>query len=414
MGSLGWAVSLSVLSAASYAAAAVVQERLARAGHRGLSRWIGALLLTGVGAGLHVAALGFGTVGVVQALGTLTLLFALPIGAFRTHTPIAPAAWRDAGLTVAGLVTIISLTAEPAGPAEMSGSTSRHLAIGTVATVAALTVAAWRAHSPLARSLLLAGAAGAAFAIASVLSKAVLVSFSVPTAGVVAVLAVGGYLLGQLSYRGAGLAAPLAMVTVANPVVAAVVGIVVFGEGFRFGWLGSILAAAAGAVAAWGVIGLSRRTAVVVVGADRVSRRPRPRALPRMPAVRGLAREREPRRDDDRQQESRVAPQGRAQRRYREQHDHQYAADPHASRPRRPAHREQDRQHQPHLVVGPRDGRQDNAGGAHDDQRRDPIAGAAELGRAPQREHGDTTADDHHSRPSDRGRDPEPQQGAIE
>lgn len=266
MGSLGWAVALSVLSAASYAAAAVVQERLAAAGHRGLSRWIVAMLLTGVGAGLHVVALGFGTVGVVQALGTLTLLFALPIAAVRTRTPIAPAAWRDAVLTVAGLVTIITLTAMPAGPAVLTSGASRYLAPGTVAVVAALAGTALRASSPLARSLLLAGASGAAFAIASVFSKAVLVSFSVPAAGIVAALALGGYLLGQLSYRGAGLAAPLAMVSVANPVVAAVVGILIFGEGFRFGTLGSILAAGAGAVAATGVIGLSRRTAVAVVG----------------------------------------------------------------------------------------------------------------------------------------------------
>jgi hypothetical protein len=224
------------------------------------------MLLTGVGAGLHVVALGFGTVGVVQALGTLTLLFALPIAAVRTRTQIAPAAWRDAVLTVAGLVTIITLTAMPAGPAVLTSGASRYLAPGTVAVVAALAGTALRASSPLARSLLLAGASGAAFAIASVFSKAVLVSFSVPGAAVVAVLALGGYLLGQLSYRGAGLAAPLAMVSVANPVVAAVVGILIFGEGFRFGTLGSILAAGAGAVAATGVIGLSRRTAVAVVG----------------------------------------------------------------------------------------------------------------------------------------------------
>jgi hypothetical protein len=282
MGSLGWAVALSVLSAASYAAAAVVQERLAAAGQRGLSRWIVAMLLTGVGAGLHVVALGFGTVGVVQALGTLTLLFALPIAAVRTRTPIAPAAWRDAGLTVAGLVTIVTLTAMPAGPAVLTGDAGRDLAFGTVAVVAVLAFAAWLAPSAVARSLLLASAAGAAFAIASVFSKTVLVSFSVPAAGIVAVLALGGYLLGQLSYRGAGLAAPLAMVSVANPVVAAIVGILVFGEGFRFGTLGSILAAGAGAVAATGVIGLSRRTAAAVVGAT-------PDSEPGTPAGPGLA-----------------------------------------------------------------------------------------------------------------------------
>src|ERR1700761_9455815 len=94
---MAWAVALSMVSAVCYAVAAVVQERLAAAGHHGLVHWIMALSLTGLGAGLHVAALGFGTVGVVQALGTLTLLFALPVAALR-HMPISPGAWRDAGL----------------------------------------------------------------------------------------------------------------------------------------------------------------------------------------------------------------------------------------------------------------------------------------------------------------------------
>jgi hypothetical protein len=264
MGSLDWAVGLSVLSAVSYAAAAVVQERLAAAGHRGLSRWAVSLSLTGVGASLHVVALGFGTVGVVQALGTLTLLFALPIAAVRAHAPIEPAAWRDAGLTVAGLSGVMALSSTSGGSDQLTGQLSTYLAMGTVGGIAVLGCAALYAMTPLVRSLLLAGASGAAFAMASVFSKSLLSSFSVVTVLFVALFAVGGYLLGQLSYRGAGLAAPLAMVSVANPVLAAVVGILVFGEGFRLGTLGVMLAIAAGVIAAIGVVGLSRRTAAEV------------------------------------------------------------------------------------------------------------------------------------------------------
>jgi hypothetical protein len=271
MGSLDWAVGLSVLSAVSYAAAAVLQERLAAAGHRGLSRWAASLALTGVGAGLHVVALGFGTVGVVQALGTLTLLFALPIAAARTHAPIAPAAWRDAGLTVAGLAGVMALSSTAGGSDALTGDLGRYLAIGTVGAIAVLGCAALYVMSPLARSLLLAGASGAAFAMASVFSKSLLSSFSVVTVLFVALFAVAGYLLGQLSYRGVGLAAPLAMVSVANPALAAVVGILVFGEGFRLGTLGVMLAIAAGVVAAVGVVGLSRRTGTEIVVPDDAS-----------------------------------------------------------------------------------------------------------------------------------------------
>src|SRR5882724_11495050 len=177
MGSLGWAVGLSMLSAASYAAAAVAQERLAEHGHRGLSRWAVALLLTGGGVGLHVVALNFGTVAVVQALGTLTLLFALPISALRYHVRIGPAAWADAALTVAGLALIMSLSVQSDDPALLPAADARYLSAVTVATVVVLAGAA-RFGGPRTRAVLLAAAAGVAFGISSVFSKAVMATFT--------------------------------------------------------------------------------------------------------------------------------------------------------------------------------------------------------------------------------------------
>ena len=255
-----WAVALSVFSAACYAAAAVVQERLAARGHRGVGRWAASVGLTLLGAATHTVALDFASVGVVQALGTLTLLFALPIAAVRTRTPITPGAWRDAGLTVAGLVGIMSLATQPAADAAVAGDTARYLILATAAALVSLAVLARHATSPVLRSVLLAGASGTAFGVSSVFTKSMLVSFSVPGAVTVTALAVAGYLLGQASYRGGGLAAPLAMVSVSNPAVAATVGVLVLGESFRLGTAGLILTAVAALAAAAGVIGLSRRT----------------------------------------------------------------------------------------------------------------------------------------------------------
>jgi hypothetical protein len=279
-----WAVALSFFSAACYAAAAVVQERLAARGHRGLGRWAGAAGLTMLGGATHTVALGFGTVGVVQALGTLTLVFALPIAAVRTRTAISPGAWRDAGLTVAGLVVLMTLAEQPASAVALSADAGRYLALGTVAGVVALSVVAWQSTVPVVRSLLLAGASGLAFGVSSVITKAVLSSFTVAGAAAVAVLAVTGYLLGQASYRGGGLAAPLAMVSVANPVVAATIGLLVLGEGFRFGAAGTAAAIAAGLVSAIGVAGLSRRTAQPEPAAEPVAATEAPRPLRRRAA----------------------------------------------------------------------------------------------------------------------------------
>lgn len=282
-----WAIVLSMFSAGCYAAAAVVQERLAARGHRGYGRWAGSVGLTLTGATTHTVALDFGTVSVVQALGTLTLLFALPIAAVRTRTPISAGAWRDAGLTVAGLAGIMALATQTAGAATISADTARYLVLATAAALVALVVMAWQTASPLLRSLLLAAASGVAFGVSSVITKAVLEAFTVPGAIVVGVLAVTGYLLGQASYRGGGLAAPLAMVSVSNPAVAAVIGVVVLGEGFRFGTTGIVLAVLAGVVAAVGVVGLSRRTTTATPAPAPVAEpvRPNPEPVPVAPEL---------------------------------------------------------------------------------------------------------------------------------
>ncbi|MFI1989829.1 hypothetical protein [Actinoplanes sp. NPDC020271] len=88
------------------------------------------------------------------------------------------------------------------------------------------------------RAVLPAGASGVAFGIASVLSKAVLAALtgggpprvSTTAGAMVVAFAAGGYLLGQLSCRGAGLAAPLTTLSVVNPLVAALAGVVAPGE----------------------------------------------------------------------------------------------------------------------------------------------------------------------------------------
>jgi len=265
MSALAWAVAVSVASAVCYAAAAVAQEHFAGV-RRGLLRWGVPLLLTGAGAGLHIVALQFGSVGVVQALGALTLIFALPIAAVRTRRRVTGAAWRQSWLTVGGLTGLLALST--AGSGTLSGQSVRWLAILTVAAVAGLAMAARRAATPAARSLLLAGAAGVAFGVSSVLTKAVMTALGggltgasiLPVAAIVG-LAAAGQVLSQQSYRDAGLAGPLAMVSVANPVVAGAIGFLLLGDGVRFGTAGTLLAVGAAVATALGVVGLAAQPA---------------------------------------------------------------------------------------------------------------------------------------------------------
>ncbi|MBB4888263.1 DMT family transporter [Streptomyces netropsis] len=271
MSSLMVSVLLCLISAAAYAAAAIAQERVAATSdgvtYAPLRRpgWWGAVALTGVGATLHVVALAFGPLSLVQPLGALTLVFALPMAALLVHRPVGAAGWRGAILATVGLAGLLSLTGTP-HPETLGGAERPVLAAVVLGAVAALVLAAHRMRRPVVRGVMLASAAGAAFGMASVFTKAAAEDWTdratgslLPTLGVIAVLATAGLLLSQAAYRGAGLAAPLATVTVVNPVVAAAVGITVLGEGFRYGVTGGVLAFVAGAVATTGVVMLTVR-----------------------------------------------------------------------------------------------------------------------------------------------------------
>ncbi|MFE5513697.1 DMT family transporter [Streptomyces sp. NPDC056529] len=269
MSPLALSVVLALVSAVAYAAAAIVQERVAAsaAGPRyaPLRRpaWWGAVVLNGVGAALHVAALAYGPLSLVQPLGALTIVFALPMAALFVGRGAGRRAWHGALMATAGLAGLLSLTT--GADARFLGDGDRWLLTGAAfGAVGLLFVCAHLVgRSPL-RSVLLATAAGVSFGAASVFTKAVSGEWTpeAPLAEWTALLvlsafAVGGLLLSQASYRGAGLAAPLATLTVVNPVVAAAVGVTLFGEGFRYGAAGAVAALLCGAVAAGGLVELT-------------------------------------------------------------------------------------------------------------------------------------------------------------
>ncbi|RST05700.1 DMT family transporter, partial [Streptomyces sp. WAC05374] len=83
MSPLALSVLLSLVSAVAYAAGAIVQERVAADAVPAVSSpaWWVAVLLNGVGGVLHVVALAYGPLSLVQPLGALTIVFALPMAA---------------------------------------------------------------------------------------------------------------------------------------------------------------------------------------------------------------------------------------------------------------------------------------------------------------------------------------------
>ncbi|MEU3478043.1 DMT family transporter [Streptomyces sp. NPDC033754] len=285
------AVLLSLVSAAGYALAAVAQARLAassapagRGALRALlarGQWWWAVGLNAAGALAHVAALHYGPLTLVQPLGALTLVAALPLGAYCARRRVTRTEWRGALLTLGGLVGLVAMT----GPAEPGEALSLREAL-IVAAATALLIAALasgrlshgrgaegggkRGNGKGGRGLGHATASGIASGVGSALTQTLTAALALELPGkepvwwqtaVLAVLisgfAVGGLLLSQAAYRG-GLAAPLAVVNLSNPAAAAIIGVALLGETFRAGAWGWPIAAAASLVAARGVVLLTK------------------------------------------------------------------------------------------------------------------------------------------------------------
>ncbi|MFG2973093.1 hypothetical protein ACGFYY_08810 [Streptomyces sp. NPDC048331] len=265
------AVGLCLASAVAYAAAAVAQERLARAAVArtakallGSGAWWWSAGLNAAAALLHAAALRYGPLTLVQPLGALTLVAAVPLGARRSGRRVAATEWRGTLATVAGLGLLLLPASGPAPDDTLTLIEALAVSGATIAVILMLT-----ADKDPRSGLRHATASGLASAAASALTQTVAVAAGrggallsvrvVAVALLVVVFAVGGMLLSQRAYRG-GLGAPLAVVNLANPLAAAVIGMVLLGERLQGGVPGLLLAGAGAFLAARGVLLLTRTT----------------------------------------------------------------------------------------------------------------------------------------------------------
>ena len=244
------AVVAALLGAFFFGVAAALQQREAtgaadlrvadprllwRLAHRPL--WIAGIVADGVSALLHVVALSFGPITLVQPLGVTGLLFAMPIvAAFRRQRISA----RDlsAALVVLAALSVLLALLPTAGSATLGAvlDLAGLLVAMLVFDVAAVAVAA--VTPPRVRSLTLAAGAGASFGIVAVFVRALLemreqphsaVSVAVSVAGI-GLLIPGGYLLLQNAYRSGHFSGSLATAVVVDPIAAVLGGAWVLNE----------------------------------------------------------------------------------------------------------------------------------------------------------------------------------------
>ncbi|APD84591.1 hypothetical protein AN931_23385 [Mycobacterium intracellulare subsp. chimaera] len=232
-------------------------------------RWCWGLLIMLASVGLQAAALGEGSVLLVQPLLMFSLLFALPINARLSHRTVSAGEWLWAGLLTVAVIVIVTVGDPQAG----RSSASLHAWAGVAMVLGPLLtgcVAAGRIWGGALAAVLYALVSGSLWGIFAVLTKEVVGRLNegvwtvvwTPELYALLLVALGGFVGGQLAFRAGPLTASMPTLQVSQPVVAAVVGVAVLGETLDAGPAGLLALAAATLVMVTAIFNLARVDAV--------------------------------------------------------------------------------------------------------------------------------------------------------
>jgi drug/metabolite transporter (DMT)-like permease len=241
VGNVSLAMLLALVSTGCYATSAVLQEREASGpGVQGAALvrqlirrpwWWLAVVAAVTAAGLHIAALALGPLSLVQPVGVLTLVMALPLGARLRKRVVTPGEWRAAAAVAIGLAAVLTVAPHHAPAPRLSVVA---VLCATVAiTVLVLFLVGLAARLPgRGAPVVRAAAAATSFGFASAMTR-IAATGSAPflLGAALAVLgAAAGLGLAQLAYRNGGLGAPLATQILVDPVIAVIIGITLLRE----------------------------------------------------------------------------------------------------------------------------------------------------------------------------------------
>lgn len=240
--------------------------------------WLGSAV-SAAGFALQAAALGFGSVLLVQAMLVTSLLFALPISARLQHRRVTRFQWMWAALLAAAVVVIVTVGNPTEGHSRASFETWSVVLLVLGPALVACVIGA-RIFSGPTSAVLLAIVSGVLWGLFAVLTKGVVDRLD---DGIVALLktpelyawvavAIAGTAWQQASFRAGALTASLPTMTVTEPIVGSVLGVVVLGEALRPGDAGWLTLAAAVTVMVVATAALARGEAATM-GADEAPQR---------------------------------------------------------------------------------------------------------------------------------------------
>ncbi len=231
--------------------------------------WLAAVGMMIVSFALAAAALGTGQLASVQLVVVLELPMTIIGGAWLLHTPIGPREWIAIAALTASVIGLLALLEPRPGPekaiAPILWITMSAANIGALAVLVAVA----RAHSrPAVRASLLGVATGLGYGLTAAYTKGMADQFN--SGGISAIFTtwelyatIGAGLLSAFLLENAYQAGPLTAsqpgITLVDPLVSTIWGLVVFGEVVNHGPL-LWLTALPGLALAGGVFLLSRST----------------------------------------------------------------------------------------------------------------------------------------------------------
>jgi uncharacterized membrane protein len=275
------AAVLAILAAIFFALAATLWQRASMAmgveagDSKAFARlltnkvWLLGLLAQILGVVLQAAALDRGRVAIIQPLLVTTIIWAMPLGYFLTHQTIVRRHIVGAALVVVGLAIFASV-GDPAGGVDNAPTSEWIAAFLLLAAICGGLLLFGRRGGLSARAAVFGATAGILYGISATLMKPVVEELHADGLGgvltdwelwVMAVAGLVGFYLQQVSLATGRLVPSVATVSVANPVVSVLLGVLVLEERLDQppSWH---------AVVAVGALGLALFGAIVVASAS--------------------------------------------------------------------------------------------------------------------------------------------------
>jgi drug/metabolite transporter (DMT)-like permease len=277
------AVVLAVAAALCFAAANVLQQRVATQLPSGAAFDTGVLLrlarrplwLVGLGAivvsiSLQATALGLGRLVVIEPVLASSLLFALALSAWAEHRRMCRVEWAAALATFGGLAAFL-IASQPAGGEPTAGTEQLALAAAAAFVLAGASAVLAIKLPPIRRALALGIGGGVAAGVTDALTKTVaylagghqLGVFADPRLYLLIVVGLMTYTMQQNGYRAAGLAAFLPVFAVLDPAIGSLLGLLIYHERLADGPASIAVEAVAVLVAGWGIATLATSSADV-------------------------------------------------------------------------------------------------------------------------------------------------------